>query len=88
MEKKIVDLDHNCHNVEWENEPVATYTLICQDPGGDYPATGFMRVGLGSDYNWYVDDGDETVRALTYGPYLTREVAVENAEAIALEKDS
>jgi hypothetical protein len=73
--------------IEWEPNAAADYVACCYGPEGDQPGDCYTRLGQDEDGQWWVDDGDDTVRCDTYGPFATREEAREAAEALAASQD-
>lgn len=78
------DLDVDASDVgDWET--VASYVSCVYGPEGDQPGDCETRIGEVRGV-WFVDDGDDSVRADTYGPFASREEAEAKAEELAKQQ--
>lgn len=72
--------------IEW-HEGTWDYTACVYGPRGDEPGRSYVRVGEDVMGRWWIDDGDDTVRVDTQGPFSTREEAESAAAALARLRD-
>lgn len=75
------------NDINWEADQVASYVSCCYGPEGSDPGDCYTRVGSDEAGEWWVDDGDDTVRVTELGPFASRDEAVEAAERLAADQD-